>query len=75
MFFHTPDVLLTLLKQLVRTCHFLFVQQDQSADGEVEFSRVLKNTAIHPSVLPTQHKRCYTDNSEKPFCKLFWDSR
>ncbi len=51
-----PDNILTLLQELVRSCHFLFVQQGQSTDGQVEFSRVLKYTLIHACVLHNTFK-------------------
>ncbi len=57
-----PDHILTPLQEGVRTCHFLFVQQGQRADGQVEFSRVLEYTLIHACVLHNTHtKRQHTD--------------
>lgn len=48
-----PDDILTLLQELACACHFLFVQQGQSADGQVQLGWVLENTLIHPCVLHT----------------------
>lgn len=68
-----PDNILTPLQERVRACHFLFVQQGQRADGQVEFSRVLKNTLIHACVLHNTHSTQVKDHPSSTQMTVYHD--